>query len=106
MKTKPELDTELHDKINRETGRIRWDELERHFAQGNVIYVSEDLDLIEVALRVSHDDKESIARWMREGKVAKVSDLQANTWAVGDIVLWASVVHPFILVQPEKKQLH
>ncbi|MFC4931360.1 DUF2288 domain-containing protein [Massilia sp. GCM10023247] len=106
MKTNPENDTELHDKINRETGRIRWDELERHFAQGNVIYVSEELDLIDVAMRVSHDDKESITRWMRDGKVAKVSDLQAQTWAAGDIALWASVVHPFILVQPEKKQLH
>lgn len=106
MKTNPENDTELHDKINRETGRIRWDELERHFAQGNVIYVSEELDLIDVAMRVSHDDKESITRWMHDGKVAKVSDLQAQTWAAGDIVLWAAVVHPFILVQPEKKQLH
>lgn len=106
MKTNPAKDTELHDKINRETGRIRWDELERHFAQGNVIYVSEELDLIDVAIRVSHDDKQSIARWMAAGQVAKVSDLQAETWAVGDIVLWASVVHPFILVQPEKKQLH
>jgi hypothetical protein len=111
MKTKPEnetelRDTELHDKINRETGRIQWSELERHFAQGNVIYVSEELDLIDVAVRVSHDDKEHIARWMNEGKVAKVSDLQAQTWAAGEIALWASVVHPFILVQPEKKQLH
>ena len=106
MKTDPLKDNELHDKINRETARIEWSELERHFAQGTVIYVSEQLDLIDVAVRVSHDDKESIARWMREGKVAKVSDLQAQAWAVGDIVLWASVVHPFILVQPEKQQLH
>jgi hypothetical protein len=31
MKTKPENDTELHDKINRETGRVAWSELQRHF---------------------------------------------------------------------------
>jgi hypothetical protein len=55
-----------------------WSELERHFAQGNVIYVSEELDLIDVAVRVSHDDKDSIARWMAEGKIGKVSDLQAQ----------------------------
>ena len=106
MKTKPQNDTELHDKINRETGRIAWSELERHFAQGNVIYVSEQLDLIDVAVRVSHDDKEKIAGWMAEGKIAKVSDLQAQTWGVSGAALWAAVVHPFILVQPEKKQLH
>lgn len=106
MKTRPENDTELHEKINRETGRIAWSELERHFAQGNVIYVSEELDLIDVAVRVSHDDKDSIARWMAAGQVAQVNDLQARTWSAAGAVLWAAVVHPFILVQPEKKQLH
>lgn len=106
MHTKPENDTELHDKINRETGRIAWSELERHFAQGNVIFVSAELDLIDVAVRVSHDDKDSITRWMSEGKIAKVSDLQAQTWSASDAALWAAVVHPFILVQPDRKKLH
>ena len=106
LKTDPLKDTELHDKINRETARVHWSELERHFASGAVVYVSEDLDLVEVALRVAHDDKASIARWMNEGKVAKVSDVQAQTWQATDAQLWASVVSPFVLVQPEKRALH
>ena len=106
MKTNPEKDTELHDKINRETGRIKWSELERHFASGSVVFVSEELDLIEVALRIAHDDKESITRWMQSGKVARVSDQQAQLWLAADASLWASVVSPFVLVQPEKRQLH
>ena len=106
MKTNPEKDIELHDKINRETGRIKWSELERHFASGSVVFVSEELDLIEVALRIAHDDKESITRWMQSGKVARVSDQQAQLWLAADASLWASVVSPFVLVQPEKQQLH
>ncbi len=106
MKTNPEKDTELHDKINRETGRIKWSELERHFASGSVIWVSEALDLIDVALRIAHDDKDSITQWMAAGTVAKVSDVQAQTWAASDETLWASVVSPFVLVQAEKKALH
>lgn len=106
MNTDPLKDTELHDKINRETARVRWSELERHFAHGAVIYVSTELDLVEVALRIAHDDKEHITRWMNEGKVAKVSDLQARTWQAADSELWASVVSPFVLVQPEKTRLH
>ena len=106
MKTNPEKDTELHDKINRETGRVKWSELERHFASGSVIYVNEELDLIDVALRIAHDDKECILKWMTAGTVAKVSDLQAQTWTAADATLWASVVSPFVLVQPEKQQLH
>jgi hypothetical protein len=106
MKTNPDKDTDLRVKVNRETARLPWSELQRHFAQGTVIYVSEELDLIDVAVRISHDDKESIARWMADGKVAKVSDLQAQTWAESDASLWTSVVSPFVLVQPEKTKLH
>ncbi|MDQ2820533.1 MAG: DUF2288 domain-containing protein [Pseudomonadota bacterium] len=106
MHTKPEKDTELHDKINRETARIAWSELARHFAQGNVIYVSAELDLIDVAVRISHDDQASIASWMGAGLVAKVSDVQAQTWTASDASLWSAVVHPFILVQPMKTSLH
>jgi hypothetical protein len=106
MKTKPENDTELYDKVNRETARIKWSELERHFAAGAVVFVSEELDLVDVAVRFSHDDKEHVQRWMAEGKVHKVKDEQAQVWSVSDSTLWASVVHPFVLVQPEKKRLH
>ncbi|MES2325272.1 MAG: DUF2288 domain-containing protein [Pseudomonadota bacterium] len=102
MKTNPDKDTDLKIKINRETARLPWSELVRHFAQGNVIYVSEELDLVDVAVRISHDDKENIARWMADGKVGKVSDAQAQAWTETDATLWASVVSPFILVQPEK----
>lgn len=106
MKTKPEQDTELHDKINRETARIPWSELDRHFAQGTVIYVSEELDLIDVAVRISHDDKDNIARWMADGKLGKVTDAQAAAWTEANASLWTSVVSPFVLVQPEKRKLH
>ncbi|MES2016720.1 MAG: DUF2288 domain-containing protein [Pseudomonadota bacterium] len=106
MQTKPENDDELRAKINLETARLPWSELERHFAQGTVVYVSEELDLIDVAVRVSHDDKANIAAWMTDGKVGKVTDLQAQTWAASEAMLWTSVVSPFILVQPEKKPIH
>ena len=106
MNTDPLKDTELHDKINRETARVPWAELERHYAHGAVVWVSTELDLVEVALRIAHDDKEHLTRWMAEGKVAKVSDTQARTWQASDAQLWASVVSPFVLVQPEKTKLH
>lgn len=106
MKTDPLKDTELHDKINSETARVPWSELVRHFAQGTVIYVSPELDLVEVALRIAHDDKRRIADWMQEGKVGKVSDAQALSWQESDAALWASVVNPFVLVQPDKAKLH
>lgn len=106
MNTKPENDTELRLKINSETARLPWAELQRHFAQGTVVYVSDMLDLVDVAVRISHDDKANIAKWMADGLLGKVTDAQAAAWAAADASLWTSVIHPFVLVQPNKPQLH
>lgn len=102
MQTKPEKDLELRNKVNRETARLPWTELIKHFAQGNVVWVANSLDLVDVAVRISHDDKANISQWMNAGLIAKVSDQQAQDWLVANAQLWASVVSPFILVQQEK----
>ena len=102
MQTKPEKDLELRDKVNRETARLPWTELLKHFAQGNVVWVASSLDLVDVAVRISHDDKDNIVQWMADGKIARVSDQQAESWLRSEAELWTSVVSPFILVQPQK----
>ncbi|HEX2531574.1 MAG TPA: DUF2288 domain-containing protein [Burkholderiaceae bacterium] len=89
----------LRKKLNLETARLPWKELLRHFAAGNVIAVSGELDLVEVALRMANDDAAAIAQWMAESRVAKVSDAQARAWLETDAALWAVVVKPWILVQ-------
>ena len=92
----------LRNKLNRETSRMPWSELLRHFAGGNVIAVSNDLDLVEVALRFTNDDKALVAQWLAQQRIAKVSDSQAAAWLEADVSLWAVVVRPWVLVQLEK----
>lgn len=106
MQTKPENDTDLRLKINSETARLPWTELVKHFASGTVVWVANELDLVDVAVRISHDDKATITQWMAQGNIAKVSDRQAREWLDSDASLWAAVVHPFILVQQEKPKVH
>jgi hypothetical protein len=102
MQTKPENDTDLRLKVNRETARLPWTELLKHFAAGNVVWIANSLDLVDVAVRISHDDKANIGQWMNAGLLAKVSDEQAASWLETNAELWAVVVSPFILVQQEK----
>lgn len=89
----------LRARLNSETARFQWKELQRFFAAGAVIAVSDTLDLVDVALRVAIDDKTAIAQWMAEGRVGKVSDAQAAAWLAQDLALWTVVVKPWILVQ-------
>jgi hypothetical protein len=88
--------------INLETSRIAWKELQRYFASGSAIFVSEDLDLVEVAVQISKDNREQVAQWMDAGQIARVSDAQALAWYEADADVWAVVVRPYVLVQPAK----
>ena len=92
----------LRKKINLETSQMQWTELLRYFAAGTVIAVSDDLDLIDVAARIANDDTASIAQWMAESRVGKVSDAQAKAWLDAEAALWTVVVKPWILVQQNK----
>jgi len=86
-------------KVNLETAQIAWKELLRFFAGGLAIAVSPQLDLVEVALQMSQDNKTQIEQWMAEGKIARVSDELAKEWLEADAMLWAVVVKPWIVVQ-------
>lgn len=86
-------------KINLETAKIAWKGLERFFAAGSVIYVSPELELVDVAYALSCDDTEHFKTWMQNGKVEHVTDQQAITWHEADATLWSVVIKPWVLVQ-------
>jgi len=87
-------------KLNMETAQIAWKELQRFFASGVALIVSADLDLVEVAFQMSEDNSAQIKLWMESGKLAKVADVQAESWLESDAQVWAVVVRPWVLVQP------
>ena len=92
----------LYAKLNNETAKIPWPELLRHFAGGNIIVVSDGMDLIEVAARLAVDDKDAVARWLNEGSIARATDAQAQAWLNADVSMWTVVVKPWVLVQQHK----
>ena len=66
--------------LNLETAMIAWNDLEVYFAGGNVISVSAELDLTEVALQITEDNSEQLKDWMTKGKIDVVTDDQAKTF--------------------------
>ena len=90
------------EKMNLETSRITWKELQRFFAAGKAVSVSLDLDLIDVADQFARDNKVLVEQWMGEGKVGLVADSQALEWFEEDAEVWAVVVKPWVLVQEVK----
>ena len=94
-----EADELLRAKLNAETGKLVWKELERHFARGVVIRVSPGLDLVEVALAMARDDKAAVEDWLRRDRIARVGNDEALAWSQGNAVFWAVVAAPWVLIQ-------
>lgn len=90
-------------KLNQETSKIGWSELQRHFARGVVLRVDRSLDLIDVSYQMFVDNKAVIKGWVEQGVVGPVTDEQAQVWFEEDRGVWAVVVQPWVLVQ-EKVQ--
>lgn len=86
-------------KLNLETAQIAWKELQRFFASGSALFVSADLDLVEVAFQMSQDNVAQVQQWAASGQLGKVSDEQALAWFDADTTVWAVVVSPYVLVQ-------
>lgn len=86
-------------KINSETARIPWRELQRFFAAGKVYQVHADLDLVDVACALHEDDIERVRNWTDTAQLVPVADERARAWLDSEASLWAVVVKPWVLVQ-------
>ncbi|NOY62879.1 MAG: DUF2288 domain-containing protein [Gammaproteobacteria bacterium] len=89
----------LKHELNNQTAKLEWQELERHFARGVVIKIAPQLDLVEVALCMSRDDKTRIAAWMEDGHVGHPSIEDAQRWVENKPLFWAVVAAPWVLIQ-------
>ena len=94
MSSSPSRD-ELKTKLNLETSRIRWHELQTYFARGQVVRVAPELDLLEVATELAADNKTRF----EDGRVGEVAPDTAQSWYDRNAELWAVVIAPWVLVQ-------
>lgn len=94
-----ETDDELTARLNLETGRLEWTELQRHFARGIVLVVSRDLDLVEAGATLVRDDKHTVSAWKNEGRLRPAGDEDARRWQSENAGFRALVVAPWVVVQ-------
>lgn len=89
----------LDERLNLQTARISWPELERFFARGRVLHVSAELDLIHVARILTEDNTEQFQQWIDSKQVQHLQDATAKQWVQDDSHLWAVAIAPWVVVQ-------
>ena len=95
----------LRAKLNLETARLGWPELERHFARGDVIKVAVGVDLIDAALHLAENNTATVEAWLADGRIARAELADAEDWHARQPMFWAVVVAPWVLIQEVLQEL-
>ena len=90
---------DLTARLNSETAKIGWHDLQKHYAAGNVMGVSGSADLIQVAVAFHQDDTAKVQAWLADKTLFEINDEQALDWYESKTEHWAVVIPPFVLVQ-------
>jgi len=85
--------------LNGQAGKLRWAELEKHFARGVIIKIDPEMDLVEVAAAIVEDNKVVMETWMKEAKLSNADEKDATDWLQRQPEFWAVVVAPWVVVQ-------
>jgi len=94
-----QTDEELRAHLHGETSKLPWADLEKHFARGVVFKVAKGTDILDVAIVMSRDDKDTLKNWIDEGKVNGAEIEDAKKWHESSASLWTVVIAPWVLVQ-------
>jgi len=89
----------LHEKLNLETAIIKWQDLQLFFAQGKLLVIDNDFDLIEVASVIANNQADELGELIEHQKVefATVGWVRAN--CQDQTELWAVVISPYVVTQ-------
>ena len=94
-----QLITEEKAKILAETATINWQSLEKFYAQGKVVLVEGDLNLIDVAYSLSINETADSETLLESKQLNRDFNNQAKLWHQEDAEVWCVVIKPWILVQ-------
>lgn len=98
-------DEELRAHLHGETSKLPWVDLEKHFARGVVFKVEKGTDILDVAIIMSRDDKDSLEQLINDKKVQGAEIEDAKKWHETEASLWTIVIAPFVLVQEFEQKL-
>lgn len=94
------MSEELKLKFLEEMADVDWPALKKHYERDALIIISQNLDLVEMAIMTAKDDSEQMADLIATAKITKPSEEQVKTWENNpEKKFQFLIVQPFVLAQ-------
>ena len=86
-------------KLNLETATIEWKDLQVFFAQGKLLVVSKDSDLVSVASIIADNKLSALESLIETQQIAFATPAWVKEHCQENSLLWAVVVSPYVVTQ-------
>lgn len=91
---------DLRAELQEAVDEAQWSWLEPHAQRDSVIFVSSDLDLVDVGVAIANDNTLHVQRWIEEALIEKPSSTQMSVWTQQQNKRFnALIVQPYVLIQ-------
>lgn len=87
------------EQLNLETAEVYWPEIQVFFAQGKLLVVAPQLDLVEVATLIADNQVDQLKQLIANEQVSFASTEWVKKHCSDVTLLWAVVVAPYVLTQ-------
>ncbi len=87
------------EQLQQECAPIVYKEIEQFFARGMIVIVSEELDILDVALIIQADNSDELEKLITQKQVTRAHDDHAIKWSQENATLMAITAVPWLLVQ-------
>jgi len=89
----------IKEQLNLETAEVYWPEIQLFFAQGRLLVVATNLDLVEVASLIADNQADQLKILIDNKQVSFASPEWVKNNCDDSTLLWAVVVAPYVLTQ-------
>lgn len=86
----------LKDKLKAEVGVVSWSWLRPHQKRDILFLVSEEIDLVEVAVEVAEDRVAQIKTWLKNGALVRPTSTQVEEWERDGGLFSGIIVKPYV----------
>jgi hypothetical protein len=93
---------ELKSKLSTEIEEADWNSLIKHQEKESVLFVSSDLDLVDVCVAIAKDKAHIIKVWLDSGQLARPTDDQIKYYKDNEYKKMCKfiIIQPYVVAQP------
>lgn len=96
----PEPPTDLRQQLTTSQDEAAWEWLEPHAKRDAIIWVSDEIELVDVGMAIATDNTLQVQRWIDEQVICKPSADQLGQWNDDSSIRFNSlIIAPFVLIK-------